>query len=73
MDPTLVQLIITLIQLAIKFEPDIVEIGKSVVALITQNGNLTDEQRAELRRHLDTLNIQMDKLENDYLIANPIS
>ena len=45
MDASTVALITTLIQLAIKYVPEMVEQGRLAIALLTKDGALTEEEK----------------------------
>ena len=56
MDASTVALITTLIQLAIKYVPEMVEQGRLAIALLTKDGVLTEEEKktvleASLKAH----------------------
>ena len=48
MDPATIALITTLIQLAIKYVPEMIEQGRLAIALLTKKEPLTDDERSQI-------------------------
>ena len=67
MDAATVALITTLIQLAIKYVPEMVEQGKLAIALLTKETALTDEEKELIDKASKEAHEALQKLCDDKL------